>query len=100
LDGHPHHVILEPDHTQQLAGLCGPLDAHLRQIDQRFLDDDDLLFADHVEFTRVPKVTSLLLTPAHPEDVKVRQDAFHAAYPRAVARVNARNRTLESGAAA
>jgi phosphate starvation-inducible PhoH-like protein len=35
LDVQPHHVTLEPDNSQQLAGLCGPLDAHLRQIEQR-----------------------------------------------------------------
>lgn len=32
---HPHQVILEPNDSNQLATLCGPFDAHLRQIEQR-----------------------------------------------------------------
>ncbi len=31
----PHQVRLEPNNTQQLATLCGPYDAHLRQIEKR-----------------------------------------------------------------
>ncbi|MDZ7684245.1 MAG: PhoH family protein [Gammaproteobacteria bacterium] len=31
----PHQVILEPDDSNQLATLCGPFDAHLRQIEKR-----------------------------------------------------------------
>ncbi len=31
----PHQVSLEPDDSRQLATLCGPLDAHLRQIEKR-----------------------------------------------------------------
>lgn len=30
-----HQVILEPDNSSQLAALCGPYDAHLRQIEER-----------------------------------------------------------------
>lgn len=30
-----HQVILEPNDTRQLATLCGPFDAHLRQIERR-----------------------------------------------------------------
>ena len=30
-----HQITLEPDDTSQLANLCGPLDAHLRQIESR-----------------------------------------------------------------
>lgn len=37
LDAHiqPHQVILEPNDSHQLATLCGPFDAHLRQIEKR-----------------------------------------------------------------
>jgi len=35
LDVRPHQVTLEPDDSQQLANLCGPYDAHLRQIEER-----------------------------------------------------------------
>jgi len=31
----PHQVTLEPNDSLQLATLCGPLDAHLKQIEQR-----------------------------------------------------------------
>jgi len=31
----PHQVILEPNDSTQLATLCGPFDAHLRQIEKR-----------------------------------------------------------------
>ncbi|MDP6417578.1 MAG: PhoH family protein, partial [Gammaproteobacteria bacterium] len=31
----PHQVNLEPNDSRQLATLCGPFDAHLRQIEQR-----------------------------------------------------------------
>ena len=31
----PHQVILEPNDSHQLATLCGPFDAHLRQIEKR-----------------------------------------------------------------
>ena len=31
----PHQVILEPNNSQQLAALCGPFDAHLKQIERR-----------------------------------------------------------------
>ncbi|MDA0272661.1 MAG: PhoH family protein [Proteobacteria bacterium] len=31
----PHQVTLEPNDSLQLAALCGPLDAHLKQIEQR-----------------------------------------------------------------
>lgn len=31
----PHQVTLEPNNSQQLATLCGPLDAHLKQIEER-----------------------------------------------------------------
>ncbi|MDA0788050.1 MAG: PhoH family protein [Proteobacteria bacterium] len=31
----PHQVTLEPNDSQQLATLCGPYDAHLRQIEKR-----------------------------------------------------------------
>ncbi|MCB1691277.1 MAG: PhoH family protein [Pseudomonadales bacterium] len=31
----PHQVILEPNDSNQLATLCGPFDAHLRQIEKR-----------------------------------------------------------------
>lgn len=30
-----HQVVLEPDNSSQLAALCGPYDAHLRQIEER-----------------------------------------------------------------
>lgn len=30
-----HQIILEPDNSSQLAALCGPYDAHLRQIENR-----------------------------------------------------------------
>lgn len=30
-----HQVILEPNNSQQLAALCGPFDAHLKQIERR-----------------------------------------------------------------
>lgn len=30
-----HQVVLEPNDTRQLATLCGPFDAHLRQIERR-----------------------------------------------------------------
>ena len=32
---HPHQVRLEPNDSNQLATLCGPFDAHLRQIEKR-----------------------------------------------------------------
>jgi len=32
---HPHQVTLEPNDSNQLATLCGPFDAHLRQIEKR-----------------------------------------------------------------
>lgn len=31
----PHQIILEPNDSNQLANLCGPFDAHLRQIEKR-----------------------------------------------------------------
>lgn len=31
----PHQVTLEPNDSRQLATLCGPFDAHLRQIEER-----------------------------------------------------------------
>ena len=31
----PHQVTLEPNNSQQLANLCGPFDAHLKQIERR-----------------------------------------------------------------
>ena len=31
----PHQISLEPNDSQQLATLCGPYDAHLRQIEKR-----------------------------------------------------------------
>ncbi len=31
----PHQIILEPNDSHQLATLCGPFDAHLRQIEKR-----------------------------------------------------------------
>ncbi|XOV90395.1 MAG: PhoH family protein [Pseudomonadota bacterium] len=31
----PHQVILEPNDSNQLATLCGPFDAHLKQIEKR-----------------------------------------------------------------
>lgn len=31
----PHQVTLEPNDTRQLATLCGPFDAHLKQIERR-----------------------------------------------------------------
>ena len=31
----PHQISLEPNDSQQLATLCGPYDAHLRQIETR-----------------------------------------------------------------
>ena len=31
----PHQVILEPNDSHQLATLCGPFDAHLKQIEKR-----------------------------------------------------------------
>ena len=31
----PHQVTLEPNDSHQLATLCGPLDAHLKQIEKR-----------------------------------------------------------------
>ena len=32
---HPHQIILEPNDSHQLAALCGPYDAHLKQIERR-----------------------------------------------------------------
>ena len=36
MNAHPRHdLVLEPDHGERLANLCGPFDEHLRQIELR-----------------------------------------------------------------
>ena len=35
INAEPHLVVLEPDDSHQLATLCGPFDAHLKQIERR-----------------------------------------------------------------
>ena len=68
LSSHAHHFTLEPYDKTSLAILCGPLDQHLRQIEQRFevdIRNRGNLFLINGPFQAVNKVSALLAELYH-----------------------------------
>ena len=68
----PHQISLEPNDSQQLATLCGPYDAHLRQIETRLgitiknRGNDFQLFGDN----KVAKTAGELLNHLYREVIR------------------------------